>query len=52
MDGSSEDEDLFSTDDNKKKKAIKAKTKELLKSSDFINSDIVNIEKQLRRNLG
>jgi hypothetical protein len=23
-----------------------------LKSSDFINSDIVNIEKQLRRNLG
>ena len=52
MDDSTSEEDLFSTDDNKKRKAKKTEIKRLLKSDDFINSDIVNIEKQLKRNLG
>ena len=52
MDSSTSEDDLFSGDSDKKKKAKKNKTKELLRSSDFINSDIVNIEKQLKRNLG
>ncbi len=52
IDATSSEDDLFSSDDTKKRKAIKSKTKELLKSSDFINSDIVNIEKQLKKNLG
>ena len=52
MDDSTSEEDLFSTDDNKKRKAKKNEIKRLLKSDDFINSDIVNIEKQLKRNLG
>jgi len=48
----SSEEDLFSTDNSKKRKAIKNKIKSLLKSTDFINSDIVNIEKRLKSNLG
>jgi hypothetical protein len=43
---------LSSSDDAKRKKAIKGEKKRLLKSPDFINSDIANIEKQLKRNLG
>ena len=46
------EEDLFSADDNKKRKAKKNEIKKLLKWDDFINSDIVNIEKQLKKNLG
>ena len=52
MDSNATEEDLFSSDDSKKRKAKKNKIKELLRSTDFINSDIVNIEKQLKRNLG
>ena len=48
----SSEDDLFSSDDNKKRKAKKNKIKSLLKSPDFINSDIVNIEKKLKSNLG
>jgi hypothetical protein len=48
----SSEDDLFSDDDNKKRKAKKNKTKSLLKSDDFINSDIVSIEKRLKSNLG
>ncbi len=51
-DTSYSEEDLSSSDDAKRKKAIKGEKKRLLKSPDFINSDIANIEKQLKRNLG
>lgn len=52
MDAGTNEDDLFSSDDAKQKKAVKKKKQELLKSSDFINSDIVNIERQLKKNLG
>jgi hypothetical protein len=46
------DDDLYSTDPDKKRKAKEKTRKALLKSSDFINSDIANIEKKLKWNLG
>lgn len=52
MDSSINDDDLFSGDKDKARKAKKNETKRLLKWDDFINSDIVNIEKQLKKNLG
>lgn len=52
MDNSVNDDDLSSGDKDKANKAKKKKRKELLKSTDFINSDIVNIEKQFKKNLG
>ena len=52
MDSSVNDDDLSSWDTDKARKAKKNKRKELLKSADFINYDIANIEKQLKRNLG
>lgn len=48
----SNEDDLFSSDKDKQNKAKKNKIKNLLKSSDFINADIVNIEKRLKSNLG
>ena len=48
----SSEDDLFSNDDSKKRKAKKNKIKSLLRSTDFINSDIVNIERVLKKNLG
>lgn len=45
------DDDLYSSDPEKKKKAKEKTRKALLKSSDFINSDIANIEKKLKNNL-
>lgn len=48
----STEEDLSSWDSEKQKKARKQKKKTLLKSNDFINSDIANIEKKLKWNLG
>ena len=52
MDSSVNDDDLSSGDKDKARKAKKNKRKELLRSTVFINSDIANIEKQLKRNLG
>ena len=46
------DEDLYSTDPDKNRKAKEKTRKSLLKSTDFINSDIANIEKKLKNNLG
>ena len=45
------DADLYSKDKEKQGKAIEKTRRALLKSSDFINSDIANIEKKLRLNL-
>lgn len=45
------DDDLYSSDPDKVRKAKDKTRRSLLKSSDFINSDIANIEKKLKSNL-